>query len=76
MIVFTFQARSDWSATLHMALLKLDRLCGPAKEILLEGMLKTIHHDGRLTTGEAELFRAVCAALHCPLPPLLDQAPG
>jgi hypothetical protein len=34
-------------------------------------MLKTVTHDRKLTIGEAELFRAVCATLHCPLPPLV-----
>jgi hypothetical protein len=34
-------------------------------------MVKTIDHDHKVTVGEAELLRAVCGCLHCPLPPLL-----
>ena len=30
----------------------------------------TIAHDGRMTVSESELLRAICAVLHCPLPPL------
>jgi len=30
--------------------------------------------DGVVTVVEAELLRAICAALHCPLPPQMDQA--
>jgi len=46
-----------------------------AKALLLEALLLTVHHDGRITLHEAELLRAVCAAIHCPLPPFLPQ-PG
>jgi len=32
-------------------------------------------HDGKVTMSEAELLRAVCNILHCPLPPfVLDAA--
>ena len=41
------------------------------KEQLVEAMVATVTHDQQLTLGEAELLRAVCASLHCPLPPLL-----
>jgi hypothetical protein len=61
----------QWSAALDIALARLDRVAPVAKEQLVEGMLKTVTHDRKLTIGEAELFRAVCATLHCPLPPLV-----
>jgi hypothetical protein len=32
-----------------------------------------VNYDGRVTIGEAELVRAICAALHCPLPPMLGD---
>ena len=32
---------------------------------------RTVAHDGKVTVLEAEILRAVCAAVHCPLPPLL-----
>ncbi len=42
-----------------------------AKEQLVEAMVATVTHDQQLTMGEAELLRAVCASVHCPLPPLV-----
>jgi Zn-dependent protease with chaperone function len=61
----------DWVGALDQALPRLDRLEPVAKALLLEVLLATLHHDGRITPQESELLRAVCAALHCPLPPLL-----
>jgi Zn-dependent protease with chaperone function len=60
-----------WPAALDMALSRLDQLAPIAKEQLVEAMLATVTHDQQLTMGEAELLRAVCASLHCPLPPLV-----
>jgi hypothetical protein len=60
-----------WPAALDQALARLDRLLPAAKEQVVEALVKTIAHDQRLTIEEAELLRAICAALHCPLPPLL-----
>jgi hypothetical protein len=60
-----------WPAALDRALKCLDRLLPAAKEQLVEALVKTIAHDQRLTVEEAELLRAICAALHCPLPPLV-----
>ena len=61
----------EWSAALDLALSRLDQLPPIAKEQLVEAMLATVTHDQQLTIGEAELLRAVCASLHCPLPPLV-----
>jgi len=41
------------------------------KEALLRAISATAVHDGRLSIGEAELIRAVCATLDYPLPPIL-----
>jgi Zn-dependent protease with chaperone function len=52
----------------------LDRLCElqvAAKQLLIEGLVRTIAHDGMLSPSEAELLRAICAVLECPLPPVL-----
>jgi Zn-dependent protease with chaperone function len=65
-----------WPVALDQALARLDRLLPAAKEQLVEALVKTISHDQRLTVEEAELLRAICAALHCPLPPLLGVARG
>ena len=50
---------------------RLDQLAPVAKELLVEAMVATVTHDQQLTIGEAELLRAVCASVHCPLPPLV-----
>jgi len=62
---------TNWAPQLDLALNKIDRLMPAAKELLLQAMHKTIAHDEIFTVHEAELLRAVCAALHCPLPPLM-----
>jgi Zn-dependent protease with chaperone function len=60
-----------WAAALDLALSRLDQLAPIAKEQLVEAMMATVTHDQQLTIGEAELLRAVCASVHCPLPPLV-----
>jgi Zn-dependent protease with chaperone function len=65
-----YAATINWARPLDLALNKLDRLMPAAKELLLQAMAKTIAHDGVLTVREAELLRAICATLHCPVPPL------
>jgi Zn-dependent protease with chaperone function len=60
-----------WAPALDGALSRLDQLVPIAKEQLVEAMVATVTHDQQLTMGEAELLRAVCASLHCPLPPLV-----
>jgi Zn-dependent protease with chaperone function len=69
-----YRPRADWPSRLDRALDRLDRLAPPAKQRLVEALVKTISHDLRLTAAEAELLRTVCAVLHCPLPPLLGDA--
>ena len=64
---------SDWHASLVPALSKLDQLDSAGKQLLIEAMVTTISHDGRIAVAEAELLRVACAALHCPLPPLLAR---
>ncbi len=61
----------DWPARLRGALARLEKLHPFAKKVVIEGLVKTIAHDESLNVSEAELLRTVCAALHCPLPPLL-----
>jgi hypothetical protein len=56
------------------ALEKLDALPAMGKQALVQALSATISHDNRVTVSEAELLRAVCAVLHCPLPPLLTGA--
>jgi Zn-dependent protease with chaperone function len=53
---------------------KLDHLEPMGKELLIEGLVAAISHDGQVSVAEAELLRTVCASLHCPLPPMLEMA--
>jgi Zn-dependent protease with chaperone function len=40
------------------------------RKSLLQAVSNTITHDRKLNLSEAELLRAICASLDCPLPPL------
>ena len=51
----------------------LDRLDPLAKQVMVEAITAAAMHDGRVTVAEAELLRTICAVLHCPLPPMLEQ---
>ncbi len=66
-----YQPVAGWPRAMDGALRCLDRLTPECKERLIEALVRTIGRDGRMTPAEAELLRAVCASLHCPLPPLL-----
>ncbi len=69
-----YQEARDWAAALDNALPRLDQLCPASKSMLLEAMVRTSSHDGRLSIGEAELLRTLCASLHMPLPAMLGHA--
>ncbi|SHF48168.1 Zn-dependent protease with chaperone function [Jatrophihabitans endophyticus] len=49
----------------------LDALDPRHKQLLVEAMVAAVADDGVLRPAEAELLRAACAVLHCPLPPLV-----
>jgi Zn-dependent protease with chaperone function len=68
----SFVRLPHWAPALDRALSRLDQLAPIMKEQLVEALVKTVTHDQRLTVGESELLRAVCACLHCPLPPLIQ----
>jgi hypothetical protein len=53
---------------------KLDALQPLGKELLIEGLVTSISHDGVVSVAESELLRTVCASLHCPLPPMLERS--
>ncbi len=40
---------------------------------LLRALLQTVQHDRNITLEEAELMRLICAALGCPLPPMIAE---
>ncbi len=61
-----------WPEALRAALQDLNSLRPFAKRVLVEGLVRTVAHDRRLSVAEGELLRTVCATLHCPLPPILS----
>jgi len=61
----------EWTLRMDQALDTLDSLPPMIKEELVKALTVTISHDGRITASEAELLRAVCIILHCPLPPFV-----
>ena len=63
----------DFALALDRALPKLDALAPAGKELLIKGLTRAIGADGKVAVSEAELLRTICAALHCPLPPQLEQ---
>jgi Zn-dependent protease with chaperone function len=64
----------DWAQALDRALPRLDLLMPAGKELVVRGLTQAISADGIVSVNEAELLRTVCAALHCPLPPILQLA--
>jgi Zn-dependent protease with chaperone function len=67
---------ADWPRELGDALARLATLRPIAKKDLIEGMVRCIAHDQKLSLEEGELLRTVCAVLHCPLPPILATHPA
>ncbi len=55
------------------ALDRLSRLVPWAKKKVVDACIRTVAADERFTTSEAELLRAVCAILSCPMPPWIPQ---
>jgi Zn-dependent protease with chaperone function len=68
-----FERGRGWHG-LNEVFLQLDQLKPAAKSLLVAAMTRTVMHDDQLDVAEAELLRTACAALHCPLPPLLHEA--
>lgn len=62
---------ADWPTTLTEGLARLDRLAPRAKRRLLEAMVATVGYNGQVNVAEAELLRALAAALHVPIPLIL-----
>jgi hypothetical protein len=61
----------DWVPLFDQSLDRLGGLRIAAKQMLIESLVRTIAHDGMLTPAEAELLRAICGVLECPLPPVI-----
>ena len=63
--------REHTIATLNKSFDVLTGLNSKGQDSLLCAVSATAGHDGKLSTAEAELVRAVCATLDYPLPPIL-----
>ena len=70
---FAYAPPAAWTKALDEALAALDAVDATGKQLLVEGLVAAISQDGKVAVAEAELLRVVCAGLHCPLPPMLDQ---
>lgn len=70
----SFAAPADGVQALDAVWEPLDLLEPAGKELLVEALTAAISHDNRVSVAEAELLRTICAALHCPLPPMLEKA--
>ncbi len=68
-----FSPVPGWSGALDRALRCLDGLSPAEKARMIEALGVTVVHDGQIVRTEAELLRAICAVLHCPLPPMVEQ---
>jgi len=66
-----YQHLHDWPQRLSDALPRLENLQPFAKKAVIEALVKTVVSDKVMTVEEAELLRAVCALMHCPLPMLV-----
>jgi len=68
-----YRALADWQRELDASLQILRHLSGRARRRVVVALIAVIRHDRRTTLAEAELLRAVCAMLDCPLPPLAAE---
>jgi Zn-dependent protease with chaperone function len=69
-----FRSIPDWAGALDAALGRVDQLSPLAKEAVVEALVKSILLDDSLSVAEAELLRAICATIHCPLPPIVSPS--
>ena len=66
----------DWIGQLDNALDGLDELTASAKEQLIRALTLAVRHDGEFKEAELELVRAVCSAMHVPIPVLAGSGPA
>ena len=58
----------DWVDRLDVAVEILNELNPKDKNKLVEALARTVNADNKLVTEEHEMFRAICASIHVPLP--------
>nr|WP_193568417.1 M48 family metallopeptidase [Oleiagrimonas citrea] len=68
-----FAVPGNWQAAMDRALERLDRIRPLDKQLVVRGLTLAVAEDDHVNVAEAELLRVICAALHCPLPPLLQH---
>ena len=68
-----YRPLTEWQRELDASLHTLRHLSGAARRRVVVALVAVIRHDRRTTLAEAELLRAVCAMLDCPLPPLAAE---
>lgn len=68
------QDSADWITPLERSLDRLDELTATGKEKLLRALVLCIRFDDQLIPAEVELLRAVCSALHVPIPALVASS--
>jgi Zn-dependent protease with chaperone function len=69
---YEFAADHGYSVEiLDRSLETLLALNGEGKKMLIQALTETVMWDRQLAVEEAELVRAICASLACPLPPVL-----
>jgi len=69
-----YEPPQDWVSSTDAALTQLDGLQMLDKQALVSALILTLSHDGKVSSDEAELLRAICATLHCPVPPFAFDA--
>jgi len=73
---YAYETDTTYSvAMLDESLDRLLALNSEGQQLLLKAISKVVLFDDRLSLTEAELIRAICASLNCPLPPILDDNP-
>lgn len=65
-----FDPPGDVVKAMDRSLDVLQRVNNAARRSMVEAVAAAISTDRRLSCSEAELLRAICASLDCPLPPL------
>ena len=60
---------------IEAALYELKLLAPLAKPAVIKAFLAVVMPEGEISIVQAELMRAICAALDTPLPPILETLP-
>jgi hypothetical protein len=68
-----YEPPADWVPAMDAALARLDQMRLNDKPQLVDALALVVGSDGKVDVPEAELLRAICGVVHCPLPPLLTS---